>query len=117
MKKTSSATSGFLNLRVLFALILCLAGGLLGFAAVGAPADLTAGVDRTPAVDRTNVPVTTSAKPRETRLVKTAGAFKGDLRPLPRVKPVERERPELEEPEINPKMYVPPGGLTNNRQA
>src|SRR5437588_2852354 len=116
MKKMSSKTSGFLNIRVLFAFILCSAGGLLGFAALGAPADAAPSVDRTPTADTTNGPETTSAKPRETRLVKTARAFKGDLRSLPRVKPVERERPELEGPEINPKMYVPPGGLTNNNQ-
>src|SRR5438067_3624750 len=116
MKKMSSKTSAFLNIRVLFALILSLAGGLLGFAALGAPADPAPSVDRTPTADTTNGPETTSAKPRETRLVKTARVFKGDLRSLPRVKPVERERPELEGPEINPKMYVPPGGLTNNNQ-
>src|SRR5437588_2692357 len=116
MKKMSSKTSGFLNIRVLFAFILCLGGGLLGFAALGAPADPAPSVDRTPSADTTNGPETTSAKPRETRLVKTARAFKGDLRSLPRVKPVERERPELEGPEINPRIYVPPGGLTNNNQ-
>src|SRR5438270_1703646 len=116
MKKMSSKTSGFLNIRVLFAFILCLTGGLLGFAALGAPADPAASVDRTATADTTNRPVTTTAKPQETRLVKTARAFKGDLRSLPRVKPVERERPELEGPEINPRMYVPPGGLTNNNQ-
>src|SRR3954468_7209479 len=117
MKKKSSTTSAFLRIRVLFTLILCLGAGLLGFAALAAPADVSSSIDQAPAASAVDSPSTARAKPRETRLVKTGRPFKGDLRTLPRVKPVERERPELEEPEIAPKMYVPPGGLTNNSQA
>src|SRR4051812_8433112 len=116
MKKKSSTTSAFLRIRVLFALILCLGAGLLGFAALGAPADVSSSVDQAPAASAVDSSSAGPAKPRETRLVKTGRTFKGDLRTLPRVKPMERERPELEEPEIPPKMYLPPGGLTKNSQ-
>src|SRR3954469_7796218 len=116
MKKKSSTTSGFLNLRALFAFVLCLAGGLLGFAALGAPQD-PAAIDVTQSSETARVPLAASAKPQETRLVKAARTFNGDLRTLPRVKPVQKERPELEGPEIEPRMYVPPGGLPRNNQA
>src|SRR5439155_12672872 len=36
--------------------------------------------------------------------------FNGDLRNLPRRRPVERERRELEGPTPNPRVYVPPSG-------
>ncbi len=54
-------------------------------------------------------------KPREGRLTK-AHEFRGDLRRLPRTKPVERERRELEAPALNPTFYVPPGKSTSNAQ-
>jgi hypothetical protein len=44
-------------------------------------------------------------KPREERLTR-AHPFNGDLRNLPRRKPVQRERPELNEPEPNP-VFAP----------
>lgn len=37
---------------------------------------------------------------------KGAGTFNGDLRQLPRKKPVRQERPKLREPKIKPKIYV-----------
>ena len=118
MKKNSSSKSAFFSVRVLFAFILCSAGGLLGFAALGAPANPAPSVEQ--AVDANNTtstPVVASAKPQESRLVRTARAFNGDLRTLPRVKPVERERQELEDPPLNPRMYVPPGGTIPTTQA
>ncbi|HEX3143174.1 MAG TPA: hypothetical protein VHQ64_04330 [Pyrinomonadaceae bacterium] len=54
-------------------------------------------------------------KPREERLVK-AHEFKGDLRNLPRTRPHARERRELEPPAMNPRFYVPPGGLSPQSQ-
>ena len=42
-------------------------------------------------------------KPREERLTK-ATTFNGDLRALPHRKPVQRERPELNEPALNPTL-------------
>ncbi|HYX29708.1 MAG TPA: carboxypeptidase regulatory-like domain-containing protein, partial [Pyrinomonadaceae bacterium] len=54
-------------------------------------------------------------RPREERLVK-AHEFKGDLRQLPRTRPPERERRELEPPPMNPSFYVPPGGLASQGQ-
>src|SRR6266404_3806407 len=44
-------------------------------------------------------------KPREERLTK-AQTFNGDLRTLPYRKPVQRERPELPEPQLNP-VFAP----------
>ncbi|MCM3871481.1 MAG: carboxypeptidase regulatory-like domain-containing protein [Pyrinomonadaceae bacterium] len=54
-----------------------------------------------------------SLKPKEERLIK-AHSFNGDLRDLPRRKPVKRERPELEGPEPNPTFYpsTPPTSVT-----
>src|SRR5512135_1332454 len=40
-------------------------------------------------------------RPVEARLIKAA-TFTGDLRTLPRLVPVKRERPEIEEPQANP---------------
>src|SRR5947209_5325974 len=54
-------------------------------------------------------PNVVSPKPKEGHLVK-AHEFKGDLRDLPYIKPVKRERPEREEPEPNPTVY--PGTTT-----
>jgi len=54
-------------------------------------------------------------KPREERLIK-AHEFKGDLRRLPRTRPPQRERRELEPPEMNPRFYVPPGGVSPQSQ-
>jgi len=48
-------------------------------------------------------------RPREWRLRK-ARTFTGDLRELPHEKPVKAERPEREQPELNPTLFVPPGG-------
>ena len=50
-----------------------------------------------------------SSKPREERLTK-GGTFNGDLRNLPRRKPVKRERPEREDPESSPTFH--PGTST-----
>jgi hypothetical protein len=44
-------------------------------------------------------------KPKEGRLTR-AHSFDGDLRKLPFVRPVKKERPEFEEPEINPTVYL-----------
>src|SRR5512135_1575743 len=50
-------------------------------------------------------------RPVEDRLIK-ASTFTGDLRTLPRLAPIKRERPEVEEPQANP---VPlPGTLNAN---
>ena len=57
----------------------------------------------------------TDRKPREWQLTK-AHDFNGDLRNLPRHRPVERERRELEGPAPNPSVYVPPGGSTPQGQ-
>lgn len=56
-------------------------------------------------------------KPRELRLNKTRRSFDGDLRSLPRRRPAFRERRELEEPALNPRMYVPPGGVAQESKA
>lgn len=58
---------------------------------------------------------TIDRKPREERLVK-AHPFKGDLRNLPRTRPPQRERRELEPPPLNPSFYVPPGGVSPQTQ-
>ena len=50
---------------------------------------------------------TKNRKPKEGRLTK-AHDFYGDLRNLPRQRPIERERRELEGPPSNPTLYVPP---------
>src|SRR5437763_2623172 len=57
----------------------------------------------------------TDRKPREWQLTK-AHDFNGDLRNLPRHRPVERERRELEGPAPTPSDYVPPGGSTPQGQ-
>ena len=49
------------------------------------------------------------ARPKEWRLVR-ARPFRGDLRQLPQISPVKVERPEREEPELDPQIFVPPGG-------
>lgn len=46
--------------------------------------------------------------PREWRLVKSARSFDGDLRDLPYVPPVRKERPELESPEAHAAPYGSP---------
>ncbi len=55
------------------------------------------------------------SKPKEERLIR-AHQFRGDLRNLPRTRPPQRERRELEPPENNPRLYVPPGGLPPQSQ-
>ena len=54
-----------------------------------------------------------NSKPKEERLTK-AHSFNGDLRDLPRRKPLKRERPEHEGPEPNPTFYpgTPPTSVT-----
>ena len=54
--------------------------------------------------------------PREDRLVKARHVFRGDLRNLPRTRPVRRERREMEPPDTNPSFYVPPGGAPPQTQ-
>ena len=49
-------------------------------------------------------------KPKELHLVKSGRQFNGDLRLLPRDKPIDMERPEHEGPEEPPLFYVPPKG-------
>ena len=49
------------------------------------------------------------AGPKEWHLVR-ARPFRGDLRQLPQISPVKVERPEREEPELDPQTFVPPGG-------
>lgn len=39
---------------------------------------------------------------------KGAGTFDGDLRQLPQTKPIRQERPKLRQPNIKPRIYVPP---------
>jgi len=46
--------------------------------------------------------------PREWRL-RRARPFTGDLRELPRDRPIKAERPEREAPEPNPSLFLPPG--------
>ena len=48
-------------------------------------------------------------KLREWKL-KRGRPFAGDLRGLPQTKPIKVERPEREEPELNPQIFAPPGG-------
>src|SRR5512142_3564892 len=65
-------------------------------------------------------------RPQESHLVE-AQPFTGDLRDLPQLKPVKRERPEREEPNVKPVPYgttrpAPagpsfPGGPQGQRQA
>jgi hypothetical protein len=49
--------------------------------------------------------------PKEWRIIR-AREFRGDLRQLPQVRGVVRERPEREAPEPNPGTLVPPGGIS-----
>jgi len=49
-------------------------------------------------------------KPREWRM-RRARPFTGDIRSLPQTKPVKAERPEREEPQLDPQIFVPPDGL------
>ena len=49
-------------------------------------------------------------RPTELRLRK-AHPFTGDLRSLPRTRPIPAERPEREAPKPNPRPFVPPGTL------
>ncbi|HEX3143780.1 MAG TPA: carboxypeptidase regulatory-like domain-containing protein [Pyrinomonadaceae bacterium] len=42
--------------------------------------------------------------------MRRARPFDGDLRQLPQERPVKAERPEREEPELNPEIFVPPSG-------
>jgi hypothetical protein len=51
-------------------------------------------------------------RPREWRM-RRARPFTGDVRGLPQTKPVKAERPEREEPELNPEIFVPPDGSPN----
>ena len=39
---------------------------------------------------------------------KRGGTFNGDLRDIPQTKPVQVERPKLEQPKTKPRVYVPP---------
>src|SRR5438046_2860322 len=52
-----------------------------------------------------------NVSPKEWRLRK-ARPFTGDLRQLPRTRPLKAERPEREAPELNPQIFVPAGGVT-----
>ena len=58
--------------------------------------------------------VSTNRKPKEGRLTR-AHDFNGDLRRLPRRRPIEQERRELEPPESNPTIYVPPGTVPTSK--
>jgi hypothetical protein len=68
------------------------------------------------AASNQDVERSTDRKPRELHLTK-AHDFNGDLRNLPRRRPVQQERPELEGPAPNPRMYVPPGDLAPQGQS
>src|SRR6476619_3886946 len=117
MKRKSSSGSGFFTIRLVLGFLLCLAGCLLAFQASGAGSGSAPAVERTVAASETSPAVVAKAKPRESHLRKTARTFRGDLRSLPRVKPKEKERPEFEDPPLNPRRYVPPGGVTKKDRA
>ncbi len=65
-------------------------------------------LQRSPEVDQERTDV--ERRPKEWRLQR-ARPFTGDLRGLPRTKPIRAERPEREAPDPNPSLFVPPGGL------
>jgi len=100
MKKTSSfSNSAFFRVRSYSRSSFVWVAACFGFAALGAPANPVrassiSGIPTSPPV----APVVANAKPQESRLVRTARALTAISETLPRVKPVERERPELEDP-------------------
>jgi hypothetical protein len=53
-------------------------------------------------------PLGNGRRPTEWRL-RRARTFTGDLRTLPRTRPIQAERPEREAPEPNPRPFAPPG--------
>ncbi|MEP6740891.1 MAG: carboxypeptidase regulatory-like domain-containing protein [bacterium] len=57
-------------------------------------------------MDRERIPA--ERRPKEWRL-RRARPFTGDLRALPRTRPIQAERPEREAPEPKPRLFVPPG--------
>ena len=98
MKKKPAARSGFFYPRILIGFVLCFLGLVLAvFALAPSPNEPVAGQG-------------TGGTPREGSLIRAAHSFDGDLRVLPHVPPIKKERPELEQPQPNPRLYQPSGG-------
>jgi hypothetical protein len=115
MKKKSTSKSAFFYLRAVAAFALVLGATILvvfsltslpgGSAKAQAPKSGAGNADLTTAAPATNAPPAINTKAQETRLLKAARPFDGDLRTLPYVAPVKRERPELEPPGVIRRPY------------
>jgi Carboxypeptidase regulatory-like domain len=123
MKKKSNK-SAFFNPRALIGLVLCLLGAALSLFAIGAlPTEALVKQDKTisqgPVEGRTSEVVDTPNGPayvhrdfQQGSLTKT-DSWKGDVRKLPFAPALNKiERRELEEPQPNPRLFVPPGGTS-----
>jgi hypothetical protein len=123
MKKKSTSKSAFFYLRAVAAFALVLGATILVvFSLTSLPGGTAQAqgvkpgginTDLTTATSETNATTAVNARAQESRLIKSARSFDGDLRALPYIPPVKRERPELEEPPRTLKIYTPPGGSTS----
>jgi hypothetical protein len=121
-KKKSASQSAFFNLRTLAGLVLCLFGIVLSMFAAGVlPTDAVQVSQTAPTqipgktsevVQTPNGPAYVHRDFQEGALIK-GGSFTGDLRKLPFVLAAKVERPELEQPQPNPRLFVPPGGTSS----
>src|SRR5712691_11310767 len=97
MRRTPLSRSAFFNLRALIGFGLCFLGVVLALFALDLPTKGQGASSRTP---------------QEMTAVRGARSFHGDVRTLPYIRPVKKERPEREPPPLMPRFYQPPGGTS-----
>src|SRR2546430_1247822 len=102
MRKKGDSRSAFFNLRILIAFAFCFLGVVLAVLALESGPSAEGQAQATAA--------NAGGAPRESRLSRAGRSFSGDLRTLPYHAPVKRERPELEQPLLHPRLYQPQGG-------
>ena len=112
MRRKPVSRSAFFNPRVLIGFALCFLGVVLALFALDVPTSQSV---------QTQIAAQNQAagnvKPQEMTAVRTARSFHGDLRTLPYVRPVKKERPEREPPPLMPRFYQPPGKATASTSA
>jgi hypothetical protein len=99
MKRKVSTRSAFFSLRVIAGLFLCFVGIGLGFCAFSLTSQ-TATAQATAAG---------GARPQERAAVRSQRSLQGDLRTLPYIRALKKERPERPPPPFMPRVYQPAG--------
>ena len=105
MRKKHLSQSAFFYLRTLIGFSLCFLAVALALFGFDVP------VSQAPQIE-TQTPIGSNRRPHGMTAVRAARSFDGDLRRLPHIRPIKKERPERAPPPFIPRLYQPAGGTS-----